>query len=94
MKMNRKQMVFLIILFAFIITILPNTVSANSAEPPSLVILINNPPDDLTIVMISNEHQPEASIRRIAWEGYYIFYSRGNDRRRRGHVTRILEKDT
>lgn len=27
-------------------------------------------------VMISNENEPEASVRKIAWEGYYAFYSR------------------
>jgi hypothetical protein len=55
---------------------MPTTVSANSAEPPSLVILITNPTDDLSIVLVSNENKPEASVRRVAWEGYYIFYSR------------------
>jgi hypothetical protein len=51
-------------------------ISANSAEPPSVVILINNTPDDLSIVLISNENQTEAKIQQVAWEGYYAFYSR------------------
>ena len=55
---------------------LPGTALGNSAEPPALVILVNNPPDDLAIVMVSNEAQPEASLRRAAWEGYYVYRSR------------------
>lgn len=49
---------------------------ANAAEPPSLVILVNDPPEDLSIVLLSGEETPEASVRKVAWEGYYAFYSR------------------
>jgi len=66
----------LFMILSILISILPITVFANSAEPPSLVVLINNPPVDLSIIMISNENQPEAKVRRVAWEGYYVFYSR------------------
>lgn len=75
MKMSIRQVFFLMILFTLIFSFLPVSVSANSAEPPSLVILVNNPPDDLSITMVSNQHQPEAITRRVAWEGYYVFYS-------------------
>jgi hypothetical protein len=68
-----KCLIFLVILT--LITVIPIIIFANSAEPPSLIILINNPPEDLSIVMISNEEQPEAMVRRVAWEGYYVFYS-------------------
>jgi len=40
------------------------------------VILVNNPPEDLSIVLVSGENQAEAKPRRVAWEGYYVFYSR------------------
>lgn len=50
-------------------------VSANSAAPPSLVILVNNPPKDLSISLISNGNESKGAVRRAAWEGYYIFYS-------------------
>lgn len=76
MKKSLNQATFLLILFALILLMLPITVFANSAEPPSLVILINNPPDDLSIAMLSNERQSEAIIRHVAWEGYYVFYSK------------------
>ncbi|EHQ88656.1 hypothetical protein [Desulfosporosinus youngiae] len=76
--MNKSSKYFLLVmaLCALLISILPGAALANSAEPPSLVILINNPPDDLSIVMVSNDNKPEASVRRAAWEGYYVFYSR------------------
>jgi hypothetical protein len=48
---------------------------ANSAKPPSLVILVNNPPKDLSITLVSNGGQENSRFRRVAWEGYYAFYS-------------------
>lgn len=76
MKKTGKRLILVMVLCMLIISILPIIASANSAEPPSLVILINNPPDDLSIVLVSNKNQPEAVVRRVAWEGYYVFYKR------------------
>lgn len=76
MSKTVKRLLLVMVLYTLMIPILPTTVSANSAEPPSLVILVTNPPDDLSIVLVSNENQPEAIVRRVAWEGYYVFYSR------------------
>jgi len=61
-----KRLLLVMVLGMLMISILPTNALANSAEPPSLVILINNPPDDLSIVLVSNENQPEAIIRRVA----------------------------
>jgi len=74
-KSNKGLQLFML-LCTLMILILPTTVLANSAEPPSLVIFVNNPPNDLSIVLVSNGSQPKASVRRVAWEGYYAFYSR------------------
>ena len=71
-----KHLLLVMVLCMLMISIIPTKAWANSAEPPSLVILINNPPDDLSIVLVSNENQPKARVRRVAWEGYYAFYSR------------------
>ena len=76
MNKTGNRLLLVMVLYTLIISILPSTALANSAEPPSLVILISNPPDDLSIVLVSNENQPEAKVRRVAWEGYYVFYSR------------------
>jgi hypothetical protein len=70
-----KYLILVLVLCTVMITILPTVTLANSAEPPSLIILTNNPPDDLSIVLISDNNQPEAIVRRVAWEGYYVFYS-------------------
>lgn len=76
MNKTGKGLLLAMVLCTLMISILPITALANSAEPPSLVILINNPPNDLLISMVSNENQPKAIVRRVAWEGYYVFYSR------------------
>ncbi|MBU3145415.1 hypothetical protein [Clostridium sp. CF012] len=76
MNKTGKRLLLVMVLCMVMISIIPTKASANSAEPPSLVILINNPPDDLSIVLVSNENQPKARVRRVAWEGYYAFYSR------------------
>ncbi len=76
MKKTGKLLLLVMLSCILLISILPATALANSAEPPSLVILINNPPEDLSITLVSNENKPEAIVRRAAWEGYYVFYSR------------------
>lgn len=76
--MNKPFKAFLLLslLFTLIISIVPKLASANSAEPPSLTILVTNPPDDLSIILVSGENQQKPTVRRVAWEGYYSFYSR------------------
>lgn len=76
MNKTGTHLLFVMVLCALMISIMPSTASANSAEPPSLVILINNPPDDLSIVLISKDNQAAARVKRVAWERYYAFYSR------------------
>jgi len=76
MNKTGKHLLFVMVLCALMISIMPSTASANSAEPPSLVILINNPPDYLSIELISKDNQVAGRVQRIAWEKYYAFYSR------------------
>lgn len=76
MNKKRKHIILLIPLCALMLLFAPAAGYANSAEPPSLVILINDPPADLSIVMKSLDKETEAIVRRTAWEGYYVFYSR------------------
>jgi hypothetical protein len=68
---------FLILLLTGVfISLVPAIASANSAEPPSLVILVNNPPKDLYVTLVSEGNQKDAKVHRVAWETYYIFYKR------------------
>jgi hypothetical protein len=77
-NMNKTctRLLLIMVICTLMISFMPALTSANSAEPPSLVILVNNPPEDLSIVLISHENHPKAQIRRVAWEGYYAFYRR------------------
>lgn len=70
-----KPLIYILLLGLLMAGMLPATAWANSAEPPSLIILVNNPPSDLSIVLASNKNMPEAMVKRVAWEGYYVFYS-------------------
>jgi hypothetical protein len=76
MNKTGKRLLLVMVLCTLMISIIPIAARANSAEPPALVILINNPPDDLSIVLVSNENQTKVSVGRVAWEGYCVFYSR------------------
>jgi hypothetical protein len=75
-EMNRKyrRIIFLISLSILIAAALPSAVSANSAEPPSLTILVVDPPDDFAITLISGGYTENVSRKHIAWETYYNFY--------------------
>lgn len=76
MNKTNKSLLLVMLLCTLMILILSTTALANSAQPPSLVILVNNPPRDLSIILVSNGNQSEARCRRVAWEGYYAFYSK------------------
>lgn len=69
---------FIICMFVgiFLFASFPFVAFANAAEPPSLVILVKDPPRDLSIILLSDENRPEPSVQTVAWEGYYSFYSR------------------
>ena len=74
--MKRKVILLLFSLFVFFA--LPAPVSANSAEPPCLVVLVENPPEDLEITLefdsgLSLDPLPLHRVFK-AWEGYYRFY--------------------
>lgn len=71
-----KRLVMTAVFLSLMILALPDFASANSAEPPSLVIIVQNPPEDLSIALSSEDDMPKATVRHVAWEGYFVFYSR------------------
>jgi hypothetical protein len=75
--MNRKLGTLLlgIALCGLLLAIPTAPVSANAAEPPSILIVVNNPPEDLSIALISGDGSKEAIAQQTGWEGYYTFYS-------------------
>lgn len=76
MKKFIRPLLMAMVFSIFTLAIGPTVVRANSAEPPAVIILINNPPKDITLYIISNGKTTEAKVMRRAWEGYYAFYSR------------------
>ena len=89
---NSSKAIIILLFICSLIMVIPRVTYANAAEPPSIVILINNPPKDLSISLITDEKQLEAKVRKVAWESYYIFYSsdmQAND----NYIFRITTKD-
>ncbi len=71
-----KRLMTALLLCALLLPALPVTALANSAEPPSLVIIVTNPPADLTVALAADNEETKAAVRHTAWEGYYVFYTR------------------
>lgn len=76
--MNRsiRRAVICMLIGAAVVAALPLASFANAAEPPALIILVKDPPEECSIVLVSGHTQTEAAVRKVAWEGYYAFYSR------------------
>lgn len=54
------------------------TASANSAEPPGIVIIVNSPPDDLELFLrFGTDEEILLSRTKTAWETRYSFYYDG-----------------
>ncbi|MDF2485959.1 MAG: hypothetical protein K0R46_2127 [Herbinix sp.] len=75
MSRKDKLSLFVIVLFMSLVFMFPVLASANSARPPSLIVLVNNPPGDLSIVLLTDNYEEQGEFRRSAWEGYYLFNS-------------------
>jgi len=80
----------LLLFFVSIFSLVFVTVSyANSAEPPSVVIIVNNPPESLSISL--EDTMAKAIVHKKAWEAQYNFYSR--DLRGKSSHTLIVSID-
>lgn len=68
----------LLTLALLLVLALPLTVSANSAEPPGMIIIVENAPEDMTITLqlpTAPEYPPRVSRSVKLWETYYrLFY--------------------
>lgn len=76
MKKSGKLWIVTLLFCSMLLSMSPVVVRANSAEPPSLVILVKNPAKDLSIKLLSDTNEIKAKVNHIAWEGTYVFYSR------------------
>ena len=74
----RNSILLLLLCTLFLSVICPDTALANSTEPPGFVILVNEAPEDLTIVMTDGAENIREPIvlqsKRKNWETYYRFY--------------------
>lgn len=73
--MKRKPLLRFLAALTLCIGILPATASANSAQPPALVIIMANAPKDASIALVTNEGLLQAPKTTTAWESYYVFYA-------------------
>ena len=74
LKFNKMLAVsFLTIFLLFVFT---SYCFGNSAEPPSILIIVDNAPDDLEVGIYANGTYSKANIKEKGTEKYYIFYSR------------------
>ena len=72
MRKYKLFMAVLILIFP-LLTALP--IQANSAEPPGLLIVVENAPEDMRLAIQFDEHEIiELRVERKAWETYYRYY--------------------
>ncbi len=76
MKNSKRVYLTVFMICFFFISGLSVTADANSAEPPSITILVQQPPADFCMELVTGQELIKAKVRKIAWEGYYSFYSR------------------
>ena len=57
MKKTVRFLVVALLMLSILMSISPVGVLANSAEPPSLVIMVKNPADDLSITLLSDSNE-------------------------------------
>ena len=72
MRKYKLFMAVLILIFP-LLTALP--IQANSAEPPGLLIVVENAPEDMRLAIQFDEQEIiELRVERKAWETYYRYY--------------------
>ncbi|NLK73409.1 MAG: hypothetical protein GX285_10385 [Clostridiales bacterium] len=73
MKIKTFPLVISLLLIFSFITINAN---ANSAEPPALIVIVKNAPNDVSVFIVSENTVEEGKLKKTAWETYYAFYYR------------------
>lgn len=69
-----KHMMFLVFVIAMVFVLLPRPIHANAAEPPTLIILVYDAPDDIKVELKGNTFTHPGQKKSVAWETYYVFY--------------------
>ena len=88
--MSKK--LFSLVIAVLLVLVLPVSVSANSAEPPGVIIIVEGAPEDMTLTLEPGQ-EPEYEIRvhgsRQGWETYFRVYYGGNFNMLSGAVIRV-----
>ncbi|HHV99615.1 MAG TPA: hypothetical protein GXX36_08590 [Clostridiaceae bacterium] len=70
------KLIAAMILLAFMLIAVTSICYGNAAEPPSIIIIVNNAPDDLEISVGSGNTYVKTNKTSNIIESYYTFYSR------------------
>lgn len=73
MQQNRYR---LLVIVLTVICLVPAIAYTNAAEPPALVVIMANAPEDAEVSLVTAAGLAEVSKSRVAWETYYVFYHR------------------
>lgn len=68
-KVFYAALILILALYVFAVPAL-----ANAAEPPSVTIVVENPPADFSCVLLAGDARLPAKAKCIAWEWQYSFY--------------------
>lgn len=72
---ERKSLSIILLLLVLLMNI--GIISyGNAAEPPSIMIIVSNPPEDLKVSIGEDHNYSEAKVIDKVIEKYYIYYSR------------------
>lgn len=75
----KKKSILALALLVLLFCLLSCPALANSAEPPSLTVLVSNPPDDLSMTLQfsdgSNQEPIQLKKSTKGWEAYYRFFN-------------------
>ena len=71
MKNKSKKVLRLILMITLL---LPLGVFANSAEPPSIILILKDPEQKVTITLLDKDSASEAKVSQVGWERHFQFY--------------------
>lgn len=72
--MKKHKALHLVATIFLLISVFVIGASANSAEPPSVTIVVQNPPEDFSCMLIAGENKLPPSVKKVAWESQYLFH--------------------
>lgn len=76
MKRNLYRLLAIVVA---VICLAPAIAYTNSAQPPALVIIMKNAPDDTVVSLITKDGLVPVPKSQTAWESYYVLYDKHID---------------